>query len=82
MRIIRDRKKTFDLEHFLTKPLFAHLSTSSEQGAKDLPVWFHWENNCLWILGNFKTDSFPTRIEKYPKCAIGIVDFNHMNGKV
>ncbi|TDL82420.1 pyridoxamine 5'-phosphate oxidase family protein [Peribacillus frigoritolerans] len=82
MRVIRDKKKSFDLDEFLMKPLFAHLATSSEKGAKESPVWFHWENNCIWILGNNETDSFPSRIQKFPSCAIGIVDFNHMSGKV
>jgi hypothetical protein len=26
------------------------------------PVWFLWEDEAIWIIGNRKTDSFPGRI--------------------
>jgi len=82
MRIIRDRKRSFDLDGFLKKPLFAHLASMSEEGPRDSPVWFHWENGYLWIIGDQSADTFPERIEKYPNCSIGIVDFDPIKGKV
>lgn len=81
MEIIKGTK-SFDLDQFLKKPLFAHLSTSSKEGPRESPVWFHWENDCLWITGNPDTNSFPGRIEENPECAIGIVDFDPATGKV
>jgi len=69
------------LEEFLAKPLFAHLSTVEEDVPKDSPVWFHWEENCLWVIGN-SSDTFPLRINKNPECAMGIVDFNCDTGLV
>lgn len=80
MKIIRE-ERSFDLDEFLEKPLFAHLSTASSEGPKESPVWFIWEDHCLWMIGT-PEDSFPLRIEKEPKCAIGIVDFNPVTGKV
>ncbi|CAG9622390.1 pyridoxamine 5'-phosphate oxidase family protein [Sutcliffiella rhizosphaerae] len=74
-------KRTFDLDDMLSKPLFAHLSTVEVDMPKDSPVWFHWENNEIWIIGT-KTDTFPKRIQKNSKCAIGIVDFDSLTGKV
>lgn len=62
MKIIRG-KRSFDLDSFLEKPLFAHLATTSEEGARDSPVWFLWQDNCLWIIGT-PEDTFPSRIEK------------------
>lgn len=56
-------KHTFDLDSMLKKPLFAHLATVEEDTPKDSPVWFHWENNEIWIIGT-KSDSFPKRIQK------------------
>ncbi|WP_223700008.1 pyridoxamine 5'-phosphate oxidase family protein [Sutcliffiella deserti] len=73
--------RSFDLEEFLTKPFFAHLSTASSEGPRDSPVWFLWENKFLWIIGT-PGDTFPIRIEKTPNCAIGVVDFDPSIGKV
>ncbi|PTX64984.1 pyridoxamine 5'-phosphate oxidase [Melghirimyces profundicolus] len=82
MKIIRDRKRSFDLDQFLTRPLFAHLSTVCEEGPRDSPVWFHWEEGFLWIIGVPSTDSFPDRIRRDPRCAVGIVDFHRESGRV
>lgn len=80
MEIIRG-KRSFDLDEFLKKPLFAHLSTASSEGPRESPVWFFWEDKCLWIIGT-PGDTFPIRIDKNPKCAVGIVEFDPSTGKV
>lgn len=80
MRIVNG-KRTFELRMLLDKPLFAHLSTSSENGPRESPVWFHWEDEFLWMIGN-PGNTFPLRLKEEPKCAIGIVDFDHNTGKV
>lgn len=82
MKVIQDRPRTVELEEFLSRPLFAHLSTSSEQGPRESPVWFLWEDDALWILGSRTTDTFPIRIESDPRCALGIVDFDRTAGRV
>lgn len=80
MEIIRG-KRSFDLDEFLKKPLFAHLSTASSEGPRESPVWFFWEDKCLWIIGT-PGDTFPIRIDKNPICAFGIVEFDPAIGKV
>ena len=82
MRVIRDRPSTVDVEEFLSRPLFAHLATTSKDGPRESPVWFLWENGAMWILASRSTDSFPARLERDPRCAIGIVDFNPATGLV
>jgi hypothetical protein len=82
MKIVRDRPRAVDVDEFLARPLFAHLSTASPQGPRESPVWFLWEEDALWILGSRSTDTFPTRIEADPRCAIGIVDFDRTAGRV
>lgn len=91
MKIVRHTGSHFDLgeaearrlmEEILSRPLFAHLATASEDGPRESPVWFLWENEILWIIGNRVTDSFPRRVEREPRCAIGIVDFNVSTGLV
>ena len=82
MKIIRDRPRTVNVEKFLARPLFAHLSTASPEGPRESPVWFLWEEEALWILASRTTDTFPIRIERDPRCAIGIVDFDQTSGRV
>ncbi|WP_175631885.1 hypothetical protein [Virgibacillus siamensis] len=61
MEIIKG-ERSFDLDQFLEKPLFAHLSTLSLKGPRESPVWFFWKDECLWIIGTPK-DTFPLRVE-------------------
>lgn len=91
MKIVRDTGSHFDLddeaarrlmEEILARPLFAHLATGCEDGPRESPVWFMWEQGALWIIGNYQTDSFPKRVELEPRCAVGIVDFDVSTGLV
>ena len=82
MKVIREHRRSVDLKEFLARPLFAHLATASESGPRESPVWFLWEAGAIWIIGNRRTDTFPVRIEREPRCAIGIVDFDRASGRV
>lgn len=70
---------TFDIHDFLQRPLIAHLATASENGPRESPVWFLWEEGAIWLIGN-RRDSFPKRIQQDGRCAIGIVDFDLEKG--
>ncbi len=89
MKIVQETGSHFDLDEssahrlldrLLARPLFAHLSTASVSGPRDSPVWFLWEDEALWMIGNYKTDSFPKRIDRDSRCAVGIVDFDASRG--
>ena len=67
------------IDAFLAKPLFAHLATASADGPRESPVWFLWEDGAIWVIGE-GTDSFPERIERDPRCAVGIVEFRNSGG--
>jgi hypothetical protein len=82
MKLIHDRPGTVDLEEFLSRPLFAHLATASEEGPRESPVWFLWEDGAVWIIGSRRDDSFPGRIDREPSCAIGVIDFDRQCGLV
>lgn len=82
MQLIRDRDRAPDLEDFLARPLFAHLATASEDGPRDAPVWFLWESSALWVIGSGRDDTFPKRVQRDPRCAVGIVDFDVRTGSV
>ena len=91
MKIIGETGSRFDLQEdrsralldeLLARPLFAHLATGSELGPRESPVWFLWEDDAIWMIGNYKTDTFPSRIEREPRCALGVVDFDRATGLV
>ena len=67
----------FDLNEFLSRPLYAHLAHNSEHGPRESPVWFHWDGAHLWIIGG---ESFPENLKRDPRCAIGIVDWDRATG--
>lgn len=71
----------FDIDLFLQQPLFAHLATASPEGPRESPVWFLWEAQELWLVGNNR-DSFPKRIQAEPRCAVGIVEFDLARGRL
>jgi len=91
MKIVGETGSHFDLDDggarrlladLLSRPLFAHLATASDEGPRESPVWFLWEEGALWIIGNYRTDTFPKRIEREPRCAVGVVDFDPATGLV
>jgi hypothetical protein len=67
----------FELDEFLSRPLYAHLAHNSEQGPRESPVWFHWDGQAIWIIGG---TSFPTNLKWDSRCALGIVDWDPATG--
>ena len=39
----------FDLDEFLSRPLYAHLAHSSAGEPRESPVWFHWDGETVMI---------------------------------
>jgi hypothetical protein len=67
----------FDLDEFLSRPLYAHLAHNSDQGPRESPVWFHWDGQAVWIIGG---TSFPANLKRDARCALGIVDWDQATG--
>jgi hypothetical protein len=70
-------REIFELDEFLSRPLYAHLAHNSEQGPRESPVWFHWDGQAIWIIGG---SSFPANLKRDPRCALGIVDWDPATG--
>ena len=68
----------FDLDEFLSRPLYAHLAHDSEHGPRESPVWFHWDGRAVWIIGG---TTFPANLKRDPRCALGIVDWDPATGR-
>jgi hypothetical protein len=71
-------REIFDLDEFLSRPLYAHLAHDSGQGPRVSPVWFHWDGQALWVIGG---TSFPLNLRREPRCAIGVVDWDPASGR-
>lgn len=82
MQIVGRRSENVDLNEFLARPLFAHLATSTEDGPRDSPLWFLWEEEAVWFIAVSNENTFHERIRRDPRCAVGIVDFDHESGLV
>ena len=68
----------FDLDEFLSRPLYAHLAHASADGPRESPVWFHWDGESIWIIGG---TTFPANLKREPRCALGIVDWDPATGR-
>jgi hypothetical protein len=76
-RVSSGNRGIFDLDEFLSRPLYAHLAHEAEHGPCESPVWFHWDGVFIWIIGG---TSFPKNLKREPGCAIGIVDWDLATG--
>lgn len=82
MQIVGTRSENIDLDEFLARPLFAHLATAHEDGPRDAPLWFIWEEGALWFIVVVSENTFQERVRLDPRCAVGIVDFDLQTGMV
>lgn len=70
----------FDPDILLSRPLMANLATVDATGAPcNAPVWFHWEQGALWMLGSAE-GSTVRRLLGDPRCAVEIVAFDRTGG--
>lgn len=71
-----------DLETFLARPLFCFLGQTSEDGPRLSPLWFLWEDGRVWNIARLEGRSYPERVERDPRTAVAIVDFEPSTGRV
>lgn len=69
----------FEPRALLDRPLMAILSTSSPDGPRNAPVWYHWEDEALWTLSDEGASS-ARRLRADPRCAVEIVDYDNAAG--
>ena len=63
------------IDAFLANPLSAISRPPRPKGSRESPVWFLWEGDAIPVIGE-GGDSFPKRIERDPRCAVGVVEFD------
>ncbi len=57
----------------------ANLATVSDDGPRNAPVWFLWEDGALWMLGDAASNSV-RRLARDPRCAVEIVHYDNGRG--
>ncbi|MBL8578751.1 MAG: pyridoxamine 5'-phosphate oxidase family protein [Mesorhizobium sp.] len=57
----------------------ANLATLHKDGPRNSPVWFIWEDDVLWMLGE-EGGGAVGRLQRDPRCAVEIVDFDNEAG--
>lgn len=81
MEIIENTLKE-SIDDVLELPLFCYLGTvSREDDPRVSPLWYHWEDDTLWILGD-REKTYTDRIERHPETAVAIVDFDVVEARV
>jgi nitroimidazol reductase NimA-like FMN-containing flavoprotein (pyridoxamine 5'-phosphate oxidase superfamily) len=70
-----------DVESFLRRPLFCFLGTTDDGAPRVSPLWFHWEDDAVWIIADGEK-TYPHRVERNPAVAVAIVDFDRTTGTV
>jgi hypothetical protein len=71
--------RPFDPDLVLAMPLMANLATVSDDGPRNAPVWYLWEDGSLWMLGNASGSSVQ-RLLRDPRCAVEIVHYDNAGG--
>ena len=71
--------RPFDPHELLSRPLMANLATVCDEGPRNSPVWFIWEDGAVWMLGS-KDASSIRRLQSDPRCAVEIVHFDNNAG--
>jgi hypothetical protein len=71
------------IDEVLAEPLFCFLGTATPDGHPRVsPLWYLWEDEAIWILGDTEGKSYTTRVVDHPKTALAIVDFDVDTGRV
>lgn len=71
--------RPFDPALVLDLPLMANLATLSDDGPRNAPVWYLWEDAALWMLGN-EASSSVRRLLRDARCAVEIVHYDNDRG--
>lgn len=70
-----------ELDEFLARPLFCFLATTDDGEPRVSPLWFRWEDEAIWIIADAEK-TYPERVERNPRVALAIVDFDATRGRV
>ena len=71
------------IDDVLDRPLFCFLAMTTDGGQPRLsPLWYLWEDEQVWIIGDTVEKSYVDRIRANPRTALAIVDFDPTTGRV
>lgn len=70
------------LDSFLDRPLFCFLGQVADGEPRISPLWYLWEDEQIWIIGDTVGKSYMERVERNPETTVAIVDFDVTTGRV
>ncbi|MFC4988537.1 pyridoxamine 5'-phosphate oxidase family protein [Saliphagus infecundisoli] len=71
------------IEAVLDRPLFCFLGAATPEGRPRIsPLWFLWEDECVWIIADTVEKSYAKRVRERPETALAVVDFDPTEGLV
>ncbi|MFC7058039.1 pyridoxamine 5'-phosphate oxidase family protein [Halovenus salina] len=70
------------LDSFLDRPLFCFLGQVADGEPRISPLWYLWEDERVWIIGDTVGKSYMKRVERNSETAVAIVDFDVTTGRV
>jgi hypothetical protein len=80
MEVDRSKAGKVELEEFLSRPLLAHIASSSDFGARNSLFWFLWEDGALWFILEEGFNTLQSRVQEDPRVAVGLADFDPKRG--
>ena len=70
----------FHPSELLKRPLMANVASVAAHGTpRNVPMWYIWEENAIWLLGSASSSSVKL-LKIKPDCAVEIIDFNREHG--
>lgn len=70
------------IESFLTRPLFCFFGQVAGGEPRISPLWYLWEDEQIWCIGDTEEKSYTTRVEQHPETTVAVVDFDVQAGRV
>jgi hypothetical protein len=80
MQLLREKGGGFDLDAFLSRPILAHLSTSSAVGGRASVFWFLWEESAVWMIVELGYNTAQERVIVEPRVALAFAELDVVQG--
>ncbi|SDJ19464.1 hypothetical protein SAMN05216226_10171 [Halovenus aranensis] len=81
MEIVED-SLSVPVECFLDRPLFCFLGQVTDRKPRISPLWYLWEDERLWCIGDTVGKSYMERVVNNPETTVAVVDFDVETGRV
>lgn len=81
MQVI-DNTLDCSIDAVLDRPLFCFLAMTDDGAPRISPLWYLWEDESVWIIGDTREKTYVERIQQNPRTALAVLDFDPTTGLV